>query len=244
MRKAVAMIELIFSIVIMGIILMSAPMLVSTATESGYVAIQQEAINEAATQANIILGHNWDEENTDESIRAVIVTTANGDAQLAEVNGTSGSITLDVGRRAGTPATSYRRFIRNDGTRANASAIGSDGAEASDADFDDVDDFDGSTVNLQLIEAAGQDYVEKGTDIDIVREVAYTADAAGGNYITDSAITFTPDFGSTATAAADSTNIKRIQVTLTSTSGVDELEKTITLHAFSCNIGSYELEEK
>ena len=67
MRKAIAMIELIFAIVIMGIILMSAPMLISNASQSGYVAMQQEGINEAATQVNMIMGHYWDENNVDET---------------------------------------------------------------------------------------------------------------------------------------------------------------------------------
>lgn len=244
MHKAIAMIELIFTIVIIGIILMSAPMLITTATKSGYVAIQQEAINEAATQANIILGHNWDEQNTDESVRAVILTTAKGDGELNETTETIGAITIGTGRRKGTPAASYRRFNRNDGNRPSPSAIGPDAGEANDEEWDDIDDFDGSTIHLRVVESSTADYVEKGTDINITREVAYTTDAAGGNYITDRNITFTPDFSSTDTAASDSTNIKRIQVTLTSDSSVSELAKTITFHAFSCNIGSYELEER
>jgi hypothetical protein len=67
LRPAIAMVELIFAIVIMGIVLMSAPMLISTASKSGYVAIQQEAINEAASQVNMIMGYHWDENNTNGS---------------------------------------------------------------------------------------------------------------------------------------------------------------------------------
>ncbi len=44
-RPAIAMIELIFAIVIIGIVLMSVPQLISTAAKSGYVTIQQEAIS-------------------------------------------------------------------------------------------------------------------------------------------------------------------------------------------------------
>jgi len=43
-RKAIAMIELIFAIVVMGIVMLSAPMLVNKATQSSYVALQQESI--------------------------------------------------------------------------------------------------------------------------------------------------------------------------------------------------------
>ena len=78
MRPAIAMIELIFAIVIMGIILMSAPMLISTATKSGYVAIQQEAINEAASQINMIMGYHWDEGSSNEFFIDPILTVSNG----------------------------------------------------------------------------------------------------------------------------------------------------------------------
>lgn len=242
MRKAIAMIELIFAIVIMGIILMSAPLLVSTATQGSYVAIQQESINEAASQVNMIMGHNWDEQNTDESLRAIILTTTNGDTGLNEVNATDGTISIKSGRRAGTPATSYRRFTRSDGSEANASAIGPDGG-----DDDDIDDYNGKSIHLEEVETTtnrSDDYIE--TSIDINSTVAYASDSpTDGNYSdpgeADGHLTF--DFNKTS-APAGTTNIKRIEVTLTSTSGVEELEKTITLHAFSCNIGSYELEER
>ncbi len=231
MRKAIAMIELIFALVIMGIVLMSAPMLISTATQSSYVAIQQESINEAATQLNIMLGYPWDEQNTDPNIRPIILGTTLGDAGLVEKN----TSMYGNGVRWGTPATSYRRFIRSDGTRANATNIGPDGG-----DLDDLDDFDGSTVHLQEAQQSTADYIET-TTIDITRNVFYTSDIPTGNYITDGNLTFS--FNSTSSLVGNSSNIKRLQVTLTSTSGVDELEKTIVLHAFSCNIGSYELEE-
>ena len=88
MRPAVAMIELIFAIVIMAIVLLSAPMLISTASKSGFIAIQQEAINEAASQVNIIMGHHWDEgAANDLYLDPILQVSASGDAELVE-NGT------------------------------------------------------------------------------------------------------------------------------------------------------------
>lgn len=234
------MIELIFAIVVMGIVMMSAPMLISTATKSGYATIQQEGINEAASQINIILGYAWDESNTDDSRPPVILQTA-GDSDLNE--------TVPTGRRAGTPTDSPRTFLDENGSRWSASAIGTTG-DTDDMD-DDMDDFDGSTV-LREIESAdtgnkatSADYVEKNTSISISRSIGYIGDAASaGTYLdpgADKKITFAPDFP---TAATGTSNIKKISVTLTSTSGVDELNKTIILHAFSCNIGAYNLEER
>ena len=241
MHRGTAMIELIFAIVIMGIVMMSAPMLISTATKSGYATLQQEGINEVASQINMIMGYAWDENNTyDRSVITVLQTA--GDTGLDE--------NVTTGRRAGTPNISERTFIDDNSTKWSASAIGADAG-----DLDDIDDFNGTTVNLILVQNANTgnaattaDYVEKQANIDISRTVGYISDAVGaGTYLTpgtgaDKTISFTPNFGST---PGGTTNIKRVSVTLTSNSSASELNtKSITLHAFSCNIGSYKLEER
>ncbi len=240
MRQGIAMIELIFAIVIMGIALMSAPMLISAASKSGYATIQQEGINEAASQINIILGYAWDESNTDNSHSAVILQSA-GDSGLNEVAAT--------GRRAGTPIDSLRTFLDDNGSKWGASTIFADG------DMDDMDDFNDITELREVesadtgVKATTADYVEKNISISINSSIGYIDDTLGtgsGTYLnpgagTDRKIVFSPDF---AVAAPGTSNIKKISVTLTSTSDVDELEKTITLHAFSCNIGTYALENR
>ena len=235
MRQAIAMIELIFAIVIMGIVLMSAPMLISTASKSGYVAIQQEAINEASSQVNMILGYYWDESDTNQSEYSAILQTG-GDTNLRENNSTA----MLTGRRFGTPNESYRTFLTSDGLRLVASAIGDD---AGDIEEDDMDDFDGTT-HLEEIQSSPDVHNVETTTIDIDRNVFYMGDTPeSGNYIDpgDNELVFNADFSST---PAGTTNIKRIEITLTSSSGADELEKKIVLHAFSCNIGSYKLEER
>ena len=229
-RPAIAMIELIFAIVIMGIVLMSAPLLISTAAKSGFVATQQEAIHEAASHLNMIMGYHWDENDADERyIDPILEVSSTGNSYLEEEGNST--------RRSGTPEVSHRTFVRSDGQRLSASSLGSDSG-----DRDDIDDFSGTT-NLVEIEAATGDYIEKST-ININAVVAYINDApGGGNYADpggDNKITFAPNF----TDNTSSTNIKRVSVTLTSSSGVSELDKTITLHAFSCNIGAYQLEER
>jgi len=230
LRPAIAMIELIFALVIMGIVLMSAPQLISTATKSGYVAIQQEAINEAASQINMIMGYHWDENASDEHFIDPILTVSSGDSDLNE-SGTSG-------RRTGTPKESYRAFVRSDGIRPNVAAtLGKDGTETNDEDFNDIDDFTGSTAHLKLIEYSAADNIEKTTDIDINRTVSYSNDSANYNSPNITYNPFSPGGGG-------STNIKMITATLTSASGVEELQKEIKLRAFSCNIGGYKLEER
>jgi len=236
LRPAIAMIELIFAIMVMGIVMMSVPQLLSTATDSSYVAIQQEGISEAATQVNIIMGYEWDENNTIDGHTTVLNT--NGDAGLRGVR----IPPTTPKRRIGTPIRSQRLFISYDGSEYNATAVallGSDGG-----DLDDIDDFTGTTF-LSTIEvvADNSDYLETAT-VSIARTVTYMADGVdGGSYNDpggDKSLTFSPRF----LTNANTSNIKRIQVTLTSTAGIEEFNKTITLNAFSCNIGSYKLEER
>ena len=234
-RPAIAMIELIFAIVIFGIVLMSAPMLMSTASKSGFVAIQQEAINAAATKVNMIMGYHWDESSADELFLDPIlrVTSGHNDLDAPDVN---------ASRRIGTPNESYRSFVRSDGADdLNASLLSTFGtADAGETDEDDIDDFHGSST-LTLIEDSDSDYVEDNTTITINTVIAYNSDTLtpGSDIYNQNSITFDPF-----TAGADTTNIKSIIVTLGSSSGLDELKKTIILRAFSCNIGGYKLEEK
>lgn len=233
-RPAIAMIELIFAIVIMGIILMSAPMLISTASKSGYVAIQQEAINEAASRVNMIMTFHWDENSADETILDPILQTASPIADLAETTYADGNGT---GIRRGTPRESYRSFVRPDGSRSTATAagtLGNDGIE------NDMDDFMG-TIGLVLSGAGtGEDYIEKNATI--ATNVRYISDAPNGGTYNTGAINFDANFTQ---VLGSTTSIKRISTTLTSdAASPDELDKTITLHAFSCNIGGYKLEER
>ncbi len=220
LRPAIAMIELIFAIVIMGIVMMTAPMLISTAAKSGYVATQQEGIHEAASRISMIMGYYWDDQNTvSSSAENVIMTT--------------GSTVLDLNgalRRIGTPQESKRAFVGDMGNTYAATAPASLGSDSTDQD--DMDDFDG-TVNLIDLDPSAADYIEKGTDINIATSVEYISDSPSAGAYNSATLSFNPNF----TATGSSTHIKRITATLTSISGVDELKKTIILHAFSCNIG-------
>ena len=234
LRPAVAMIELIFAIVIMAIILMSAPMLISTAAKSGYVAIQQESINEAASRVNMIMSFHWDENSADATVLDPILQTASTITDLAETTYSDGNGT---GIRRGTPRESYRSFVRPDGSRVTATAAGSLG---NDGVENDMDDFIG-TIGLILSGAGtGEDYIEK--NVTMVTTVSYISDAPVGNSYNANMLNFDANFTQT---LGSTTSIKRISTTLTSdAASPEELDKTITLHSFSCNIGGYNLEER
>jgi len=74
-RPAIAMVELIFSITIMGIVMLSAPLLIDRSSQSTYVALQQESIAAAATQINMIMATEWDSADTNSSLGAPVLQT-------------------------------------------------------------------------------------------------------------------------------------------------------------------------
>ena len=60
-KRGIAMVELIFAIVIIGVVLLSAPMLIYQASQNNTVALQQEAIAAVAAHTRILLSKHWDE---------------------------------------------------------------------------------------------------------------------------------------------------------------------------------------
>lgn len=241
MRRGIAMLELIFAIVILGIIMMSAPMLIQVATKSAYVAMQQESIAAAASEIGMILTRHWDEEDTDENLSAPILKT-NGVADLnnerlyPDGNGT--------GVRIGTPVLSQRSFLTSLGGRINATIPSNFTAEV---DFDDIDDYNGNNseltvYNSEATEASIGDYID--TDINIQTTVSYIDDTLTSGTYAGSSETITLNNPFNRTAPTGTSNIKLVNIRLTTNSTTPELEKTIILNAFSCNIGTYALDER
>lgn len=239
-RKAIAMIELIFALVIMGIVMMSAPMLISQSQKSTVVVLQQEAIAAGASDLNMILSRHWDEADTNTTLGAPIITVLNGHGELKP--------------RIGTPtgAKSNRKFIDNLGNEQNAtepirfgpvvaSTFENDDVNSS---YDDIDDFATIEDNVStLIEADTAalrgDLVDTRTNTGskgmVFRtDINYVLDATIENTFQAATLNYTP-----ATNSVTSTNIKHITITITTDSGIDELEKKIVLKAFSSNIGTY-----
>jgi hypothetical protein len=231
-RPAVAMIEMIFALVIMAIVMMSAPMLISTSQTSTSIALQQEGINEAVSRINMIMGYAWDESNTNSAYAPILHTTV-GHPDLAMV--------ATRARRAGTPQESQRTFIFSDINSSNLFTSTSLGLEAGETDVtaDDIDDFIG-LIGLTAVDSAAVDYVEK-TNVSLTTDITYSSDSIASGYNRTS-INYNPF----TTVLGDTTNIKSIVVTLRSTdsNNSDILDKQITFRAFSSNIGTYTLEER
>jgi len=230
-HSGVAMIELIFAIVIMGIVMMSAPMLVSRASNAGLLTVQQEAIVAGSSEIGMILTRQWDENNTKESLYSPVLMTSEDIDSLNEATDADGNYT---GRRAGTPSLSTRSFLTSDGKRLEASStLGSDG------DDDDIDDFNNHTATLTSSDtttAQVGDYID--TSLQLLTTLKYISSPSNYNATT---ISFNTPFNTTPVGTS---NIKAIKTVITSGSHDADFGTKIKLRAFSCNIGTYELIER
>jgi len=149
-RPAIAMIELIFAIVIIGITLLSVPLMVNQASKSTYTTLQQEAIAAAASDMSLILSRAWDEANTDDLVNSTIVSTASSNYnQAARTNLRS------------------RTYTSSLGTTLAASSIGADSG-----DSDDIDDANGVSTTLTTLGTS--DLVD--TTMTIATTVSYLND--------------------------------------------------------------------
>jgi len=230
LRPAIAMIELIFAIVVIGITLLSAPLVLNQSIQSSTIAMQQESIAAAATQIGLIMTQNWDENDSNDTTGYNILNVATGDAALAfgtrDLNSTYSTRVMN------DPALSL--FAK----ATNGANLGKE--VLSDVRNNDIDDYNNEEYNLTLY--AGENaYLSnnKGEYLDtrIVMEnnVSYGIDAVANaaGYAADPI-----DFNNPFRTSPTSTNIKLITVTLTSKSTDSENDKSILLSAFSCNIGT------
>ncbi len=219
-RKAIAMIELIFALVVMGIVMLSIPNLLGMAASSSYTSLQQEAIATAASDISIILGREWDEMNTFQEIGEPILVTAGADDLFSRSDKFSRTFKLKTG--GGSLFATY--------------PLGSE-----DGDSDDIDDANAVTVTLTDNQAVSSKTGSIDQDIIITTLVNYINDEEGAkNWKTQQSAVFNYNNAD----MSKTTNIKNITTRLTTNTGAAELNKDITLFAFSCNIGGFKRERK
>jgi len=227
-RYGIAMVELIFAIVIMGFAMMSIPNLLGLSARSGYTALQQEAIATASSDISLILAREWDESNTIKSIGEIILSTS-GDSNLNS--------------RAGGRSRSYNL---NTLSASSISSLKADKDMDNHLDNDDIDDVNGQpavklTTDDDIINRAKRGNIDQ--NIEITTLVSYISDEEKtGSWDSSQSVIY--DYPISPTAESKTTNIKNIKTKLVSKSGVKELEKTIILSAFSCNIGGYKIDRK
>lgn len=191
-KSAFSMIELIFAIVIIGITVISLPMVnqvISQGTESNLV---QEAIFASSAEINQVLSYRWDENSIQNNdIISKVIWTSSSDCDTS-TKLRSGHINAPL----------HRRCLDDNTTGITAAAsLGLDTGESTTADSDDIDDFNGDAKSIFIDNSGG------GT---IVSSKGYKNDY--NSTITVSYVNFDPDFTA-------NNNIKKVTITISDTSG-------------------------
>ena len=233
-RNGIAMIELIFALVIIGIVLLSAPMLIQQSVNSGYVALQQEAIAAIASHTEILLSKHWDEADANSTDEIAPIITLNSQQP-------NSPFTL-----GGLKNIFPHRTSKITGNNIYASHIGIDGNETISELYDDIDDYNNKDFNLTIFNgeattATTGDYVDQNITINTIVTFANdrTKTDFNNSIVEVNNIYLNRDLGGV------ESNIKFIHTNLTTrNTTTPELEKNITLNAFSCNLGTYTLGEK
>jgi len=235
-RPAIAMIELIFAIVVMGITLLSAPMLLRTSIQSSNIGMQQESIAAAASEINLIMSRQWDERDTDAAGGAGILQTDSTFGPLGFVARTFNMQTYFFGSPGASPSRAYNSFAGF----TQASDTAEFGPDANDGFPDDIDDFNGLPQKLNLY--AGEtasisdnegEYIDKLITLNTV--VSYGTFSLASSAWNWSTLFYDEPFANDTSVSSD---VKLVRVTLSTDSDAEEMQKTISLSAFSCNIGS------
>ncbi|MBU1667902.1 hypothetical protein KKC13_05740 [bacterium] len=232
-RQGIAMIELIFALVIIGITLLSAPMLIQQSIASSNVGLQQEAIAAIASHTGIILSSHWDEADANISNSTASILSITRTPPLAP--GVTDPFTFDISNTRAGMKNIFARTTLVGGELAPPSLTF--GFDTNDSNYtDDVDDYHGAIVSLTVYNnedttVSTGDYVDK--DLNLTTIVTYADD------ITTLQVNTTANDIFNNRNITGQSNIKFITTRLTTNNTADELEKDITLHAFSCNIGTF-----
>jgi len=160
MRKAASMLELIVAIVIMGMAVMTLPMMLEQTQKNNEFAFQQEVLLAAKTKLGDTLTYRWDENSLNNE--RIVVLETNGDSELTS--------SID-NRRVGHIYGDKRRKFNLEN---NATAT----ANFNDGNIDDLDDFDGESVGLFGV-VAELDY--RFIDFNMTTTVTYVSDTADYN---------------------------------------------------------------
>jgi type II secretory pathway pseudopilin PulG len=214
MKKASSMIELVIAIVVMGIAMMSLPLMLTRTQSNNEFAMQQEAILAARTQIGDILTYRWDENSTNSKfVSAVLDTNSTNFKRYPDENST---------RRIGHVKGDKRRKFFNAITP--ATSVAHLGNLFDGNDTDDIDDF--KDTNKTVVDSSEITNLDYRFDFNMTTNVGYVSDA----FIPGKTFVFnTATLGTT-------TNIKMVELTLKG-AGLS----TFKFRAYTTNIGQGQL---
>lgn len=201
------MLELVVAIVVMGIAVMTLPLILERVQANNAFAMQQEAILAAKTKIGDVITFPWDKNSIQGSLFRVLDTNSVNYRRVANTT-----------RRIGHVNQKKRRKLFN--VETNASTINN----ATVANRDGIEDFNAETVSLNILNAANAEFagtLDYRFDLNMTTTVRYIPDTPNTPF------TFVSNGVTNPT-----TNIKMIEVTL---QGQDL--STFRLRAYSANIG-------
>ena len=219
-RLGIGLIELVISIVIIGMVMMSIPMLIMESEENDEYSILQETILANRTKLAQIMTYRWDENAVEPLTGIIRIVDTLGDSDLNR------SVS---NKRAGNVIKNFRRKMLDTPTFATMAVDG----------LDDIDDFNGQNSQVVFQEAtASQGMGYKNRNFNLLVNVQYISDSANYNNPT---ISFSFDASAT---SPTSTNIKMITLDTLFASVDNRTNIPFRFRAFACNIGSIQLEER
>ncbi|MBE0497957.1 MAG: prepilin-type N-terminal cleavage/methylation domain-containing protein [Campylobacterales bacterium] len=227
-RPAFTMIELIFALVIMGIVFVSLPLILINNAKSIEDNLIQESIFLTSSKITQIMSFQWDNSSSETGTGMLaasdVVNVTAGAAALVR------NATTDF--RVGHFQQDKRRRMTPVGNPRFATPVGPDVNDA--GIFDDVDDFHGQT-DAALVQSAsaltsGSGY-KKAYRTNTT--VTYVDDDAGGTFFNGNTV---QNFIFTTAAAGGTTNLKMIEVSVDQNNSGD-WDTTLLLRAYVANIG-------
>jgi len=227
LRKASSMLELVIAIVVMGIAMMTLPLMLTRVQSNNEFAMQQEAILMARTELGDILTYPWDGNSTDSSLNVGVLDTQ-GDGNFNRYPDSNST------RRKGHVKADKRRKFFTTYTPAT-SPLGKEGN-----DYNDLDDFitlNNNDINLTDANDTNATLGYKLSDSNMTISVKYLNDSTTYDIINGIA---TFDINTSAPTPTGTTNLKLIEVSLVNSL----LDSNITLRAFSANIGANQLRRR
>lgn len=222
MRNGASLLELVIAIVVMGIAMMTLPLMLTTTQKNNIFALQQEAILMARTQLGDIVTYRWDDKSSDGSQIAVLDTN---DTYSNYNRYPDNSSNRRIGHVKGNKR---RKFFNNMRYATSDTALGKE-----DSNYNDIDDF--NDANLTLSDSSDTNTTQgyKLSDSNMSITVKYLNDTPP----TNSSDAFDFNITKPLDTNQHSSNIKVITLTLKNS----QLEHNLTIRAFSCNLGAGEL---
>ncbi len=234
-KHAFTMIELIFSLVVMGFILISIPTVMATAEEAKSENIIQEAIFASATKINQMLSYSWD-------ANSINPTTTFTYARVLDAGGNvnfnrNGATNFRIGHLV---QSGHRRLFS--AVTAPTGILGQEGTG-----IDDIDDFN-AVVNQNLfIEDTTQSTGYKKNYL-ISVDVDYVSDSNNslGNLINYNNVDpiETPFIFNGTSVAVGTSNLKRITIQVDENLSTGVIEPISTLQVYSANIGEIDFHSR